>query len=69
MPFAAGEPNSGRLIRGSVVYLLENRYLFSGDSLAWSPARRDLTAFRDACWYSWKALKRSLARLVKYRFE
>jgi glyoxylase-like metal-dependent hydrolase (beta-lactamase superfamily II) len=55
--------------RGSVVYLLEDTYLFTGDSLAWSRARRDLVAFRDACWYSWSELKRSLARLADYRFE
>jgi glyoxylase-like metal-dependent hydrolase (beta-lactamase superfamily II) len=55
--------------RGSVVYLLENRYLFTGDSLAWSDARKELIAFRDACWYSWEALTESLERLQAYRFE
>jgi len=55
--------------RGSVVYLLEETYLFTGDSLAWNPRRQDLIAFRDACWYSWEELKRSLARLEGYRFE
>lgn len=55
--------------RGSVVYLLEDRYLFTGDSLAWSEERSQLIAFRDACWYSWRALKDSLSRLEAYRFE
>ena len=55
--------------RGSVVYLLEDRVLFSGDSLAWSMRARDLVAFRDACWYSWSALTASLAKLAGYRFE
>ncbi|HXM81612.1 MAG TPA: MBL fold metallo-hydrolase [Burkholderiales bacterium] len=55
--------------RGSVVYLLEDRYLFTGDSLAWNEERAQLVAFRDACWYSWKALTESLARLEAYRFE
>ena len=55
--------------RGSVVYLWKNTYLFSGDSLAWDRERGDLTAFRDACWYSWSELKRSLGRLTEYRFE
>ena len=55
--------------RGSVVYLLEERYLFTGDSLAWSEERKDLVAFRDACWYSWEALTESLAALAAYRFE
>jgi glyoxylase-like metal-dependent hydrolase (beta-lactamase superfamily II) len=55
--------------RGSVVYLLENTYLFTGDSLAWSEESQRLIAFRDACWYSWKALTESVARLQGYRFE
>ena len=55
--------------RGSVVYLLEERVLFAGDSLAWSMRDQDLFAFRDACWYSWAALTASLAKLADYRFE
>jgi glyoxylase-like metal-dependent hydrolase (beta-lactamase superfamily II) len=55
--------------RGSVVYLLDDRVLFSGDSLAWSAQAQDLIAFRDACWYSWSALKTSLAKLLQYDFE
>lgn len=49
--------------KGSVVYLLNQIYLFAGDTLAWDPERKSLTAFRQACWYSWSELKRSLARL------
>lgn len=55
--------------KGSVAFLLEDTYLFTGDSLAWSRERKDLQAFRDACWYSWAELKRSLGRLAGYRFE
>jgi glyoxylase-like metal-dependent hydrolase (beta-lactamase superfamily II) len=55
--------------RGSVVYLWRDTYLFSGDSLAWSHETQDLIAFREACWYSWSELKRSLDRLREYRFE
>lgn len=55
--------------RGSVAYLLEDSYLFTGDSLAWSRERRDLVAFRDACWYSWSEQKKSLAKLAAHRFE
>jgi glyoxylase-like metal-dependent hydrolase (beta-lactamase superfamily II) len=55
--------------RGSVVYLLDDRVLFSGDSLAWSPREQDLVAFRDACWYSWTELTESLRRLAAYQFE
>lgn len=55
--------------RGSSVFLLEDTYLFTGDSLAWSHDHRDLVAFRDACWYSWDELRSSLTRLLSYRFE
>jgi len=55
--------------RGSVVYLLDDRALFAGDSLAWSMREHDLVAFRDACWYSWSALTASLAKLADCRFE
>lgn len=55
--------------RGSAVYLWRDTYLLAGDSLAWSRAQGDLVAFRDACWYSWSELKRSLSRLTDYPFE
>jgi glyoxylase-like metal-dependent hydrolase (beta-lactamase superfamily II) len=55
--------------RGSVVYLLDDRVLFSGDSLAWSAREQDLVAFRDACWYSWSELTASLEKLTAYQFE
>lgn len=55
--------------RGSVAYLLDERVLFTGDSLAWSRRAQDLVAFRDACWYSWGALAASLEKLIHHRFE
>ena len=55
--------------RGHCVLLYRNRYLFTGDHLAWSAGRRALVAFRDACWYSWKEQTRSMERLLDYRFE
>ena len=55
--------------KGSVVFLLDQTWLFTGDSLAWSHEREDLTAFRGACWYSWPAQADSLARLAdRHRF-
>ena len=51
--------------KGSVVYSVDDTWLFTGDSLAWSHARTDLVAFRDACWYSWGEQARSLARLAE----
>lgn len=55
--------------KGSVAYLLEDTYLFTGDSLAWSIDSQRLIAYRDACWYSWEAQKESLRRLLDYGFE
>ena len=55
--------------RGHAVLLYRNKYLFTGDHLAWSPARKTLTAFRSACWYSWPVQTRSMERLLDYRFE
>ena len=56
--------------KGSVVFLLDERFLFTGDSLAWSHDRADLTAFRDACWYSWSTQADSLDRLARsHRFS
>jgi len=50
--------------RGSVVFAVDDTWLFTGDSLAWSHRRHDLVAFRDACWYSWEEQTRSLGRLA-----
>ena len=55
--------------RGSIVLLYQNRFLFTGDHLAWSPKRETLTAFRGACWYSWTEQTRTMARLLDYEFE
>lgn len=56
--------------KGSVVFLLDGRWLFTGDSLAWSHEGEDLTAFRGACWYSWAVQAESLARLADgHRFS
>jgi glyoxylase-like metal-dependent hydrolase (beta-lactamase superfamily II)/ferredoxin len=55
--------------RGHAVLLYKDKYLFTGDHLAWSPARDTLTAFRGVCWYSWTAQTRSMERLLDYDFE
>lgn len=55
--------------RGHAVLLYRDKYLFTGDHLAWSPARRTLTAFRSACWYNWEVQTRSMERLLDYKFE
>ena len=55
--------------RGHACLLYRDKYLFTGDHLAWSPARKALTAFRTACWYSWPAQTRSMRRLLEHGFE
>ena len=55
---------------GSVVFLVDDSYLFTGDTLAWSHERHDLIAFREACWWSWSAQADSLTRLAaRHRFS
>ena len=46
--------------------LWQNRYLFTGDHLAWSPEADTFRAFRDYCWYSWKEQIRSVEKLALY---
>lgn len=55
--------------RGHTVLLYRNKFLFTGDHLAWSPKRNSLIAFRNACWYSWTEQTRSIAKLLDYQFE
>ena len=55
--------------RGHVVLLYRNKYLYSGDHLAWSGGRGGLTAFRDVAWYSWPEQTKSMKRLLDFRFE
>jgi glyoxylase-like metal-dependent hydrolase (beta-lactamase superfamily II) len=52
-----------------VVLLDREKYLFTGDHLAWSDRRGRLVAFRDVSWYSWPEQTRSMRRLLDYRFE
>ena len=55
--------------KGHTVLLLRNAVLFTGDHLAWSANLRHLIAFRQACWYSWSELFRSMQILSQYSFE
>lgn len=55
--------------RGHQVLLYRDQVMFTGDHLAWSPARGTLIAFRDACWYSWTKQTQSMAALIAYPFE
>jgi glyoxylase-like metal-dependent hydrolase (beta-lactamase superfamily II) len=55
--------------RGHAVFLSRDKFLFTGDHLAWSERRGHLYAFRSACWYSWSEQIRSMQRLLDYSFE
>lgn len=55
--------------RGHIVILYKNKFLFTGDHLAWSDNRGGLIAFRDVAWYSWAEQTKSMNRLLDYRFE
>jgi glyoxylase-like metal-dependent hydrolase (beta-lactamase superfamily II)/ferredoxin len=55
--------------RGHMLLLYKNKFLFTGDHLAWSPARETLTAFRSVSWYSWPEQTRSMTKLLDYSFE
>lgn len=54
--------------RGSCVLLAAERFLFTGDHLAWSPRLGHLYAFRDANWFSWPEQIRSMEKLRGYAF-
>jgi len=55
--------------RGHAVLLYREKFLFTGDHLAWSERRGHLVGFRDACWHSWSEQVRSMERLLDHRFE
>jgi glyoxylase-like metal-dependent hydrolase (beta-lactamase superfamily II) len=54
---------------GHTVLLYRDRFLFSGDHLAWSPRLQHLYAFRRQCWYSWSAQIQSMEKLMNFGFE
>ena len=64
VPGVIGFPVPGHT-RGSVLWHVDGHLLFSGDSLAWSPTTDRLTAFWNACWYSWDAQTESLGRFAQ----
>ncbi len=55
--------------KGHTVLLYENKFLFTGDHLAWDEELNQLVAFNDACWYSWSEQLKSMRRLENYSFE
>lgn len=55
--------------RGHMLLLYRNKFLFTGDHLAWSVTRQTLTAFPGVAWYSWSEQKRSMEKLLQYEFQ
>ena len=55
--------------KGHSVFLYRDKFLFTGDHLAWDEEDSRLYAFRNACWYSWREQIESMKRLLAFRFE
>ncbi len=55
--------------KGHTVLLYRQKFLFSGDHLAWSASWQHLHAFRNYCWYSWTEQINSMQKLANYSFE
>ncbi len=49
--------------RGSVMYLVGQDTLFTGDSLAWDAHTAKLRGYRRYCWYDWQRQIESIAKL------
>lgn len=54
--------------KGHVSLLYKNRFLFSGDHLAWDSERDTFKYYKDFCWYSFDVQKESIAKLTQHRF-
>lgn len=55
--------------RGSTCLHYADKFLFTGDHLAWSAKSESLRAFRNVCWFDWSAQTASVERLTDFRFE
>jgi len=54
--------------QGSACLLYNDKFLFTGDHMAWSKRLGHLYAFRSACWYDWDEVVKSLHRLEPLDF-
>lgn len=55
--------------RGSTALLYREKFLFTGDHLWWSEEGDGLNVSRSVCWWNWSEQKRSVERLLDFRFE
>lgn len=54
---------------GHLCFLYKEKYLFTGDHIAYSARQNKIIAFKNHCWYSWEKLLESVEKLIYYRFE
>lgn len=55
--------------RGSVVFHVDDRWLFTGDTLHWNRRRGHLDVFPRQTWYSWDTLADTMDTLARLRVE
>jgi glyoxylase-like metal-dependent hydrolase (beta-lactamase superfamily II) len=55
--------------KGHTVLLYRNKFLFTGDHLAWSHHLTQLYAFKRHCWYDFPSQIKSMEKLLDYNFE
>lgn len=55
--------------KGSAVLLYKNKFLFTGDHLAFSATNNQLIGFADFCWHSWEEQQKSMNKLRDFTFE
>jgi glyoxylase-like metal-dependent hydrolase (beta-lactamase superfamily II) len=55
--------------KGHTVLLYRQKFLFTGDHLAWSSSLNHLYAFRLYSWYSWSEQVKSMRKLADYSFN
>ena len=54
---------------GSVVFHVDDRWLFTGDTLHWNHRRSELDVTPEQTFYSWEVLADSMDRLAQLRVE
>ena len=54
---------------GHLCFLYKNKFLFTGDHIAYSARHNKIVAFENYCWYSWDKLLESVEKLIEYKFE
>ena len=54
---------------GSVAFHVDDRWLFTGDTLHWNHRRSELDVFAGAMFHSWEALADSIDRLAELQVE